>query len=118
MIVVLTADVGLQGHPAVAEKHVSGWVTAFLLPEFLFDNPVRHSEILCRPRRAGSLQHVQSRDQYFILAPQALHVFVLAGEMQLQMSARRSLRRPFISGVIHVDPLRESSVDVVPTDIE
>ena len=118
MIVVLAADVRLQGHPAVGEKHVSGWVPALLLPELLVDNLVCHSEILCRPLRAGSLQHVQSCDKHFILAPQALHIFILTREMQLLMGPWRGFDRPLIRGVIHVDPLRQSSVDVVPTDIE
>ena len=81
MIVVLAADVRLQGHPAVGEKHISGWVTALLLPELLVDNLVCHSEILCRSFRASSLQHVQSCDKHFILAPQALHIFILTREV-------------------------------------
>ena len=81
MIVVLAADVRLQGHPAVGEKHVSGRVTALLLPELLVDSLECHSEILCGPLRAGSLQHIQSRDERFILAPQALHMFIVAREM-------------------------------------
>jgi len=118
MKIVLPADVGLKRHAAVGKKHGPSRVTTPILPELFVHNMVCHSEVFGRPFGSGPLSHLERCDQRFILAPEALQVFILADEMEFQPSSRRSFNRPPIIGVVHINPLRKSPIDVIPSRVE
>ena len=118
MVIVLTTHVRLKRQMPVGEEHRRGRVATFLLPELLVADPVCISKVLCRPMGASSLKHFQCCDQRFILAPQALQVFIFSAEVEFQVRPRRGFNRPNVGGIIHVDPLRKPSVDVVPSGVK
>src|SRR6185437_9956068 len=104
MIIILPEDVWLPRHPTIGKKHIA-WITVFFLGKFLIDNLLRHAEVFCSPLLIRTLEYLQGRNLHFFQRPKRFHVLVLSGEMQFKVSPRWILKRPLITGVVHIDPV-------------